>query len=502
MRRLIQALVLAALLVGLPASAAGQILVSSPAGGAGAISIDGVPVANQVAIWFDGNTLEGDADFTFDGLNVLVTGTLFSGNLSEPNTDTLVVGSDADGNTSDTSVFIGRDAGGSGNSTGADNVFIGFRAGEDNTSGTLQVAIGTNAMANATNGQGSIAIGFNAGVNWTTDAAANVAIGRDVGATLTSGDQNILLGQFADVDVGNANNRLAIGLNSIATADNQAVIGTKAGLSNGYTSMFLGQGVTAVDPAAFSLNVAGGSGMDNASADWTFGGGRGTGTGTGGHLIFRTAPAGGSSSTLNALVTALDIDDQQLLNVPVGINLANEVEIFAEDGVGFSDQVFKQDVTSTGQWSSSTLPDNWNLDGAIQSGLNFAGPDGAKTEINTDRTVVNSSTGATLTCSACIKAGTMVIGVSTFVRTSLGVTNGLTDYQIGLAADPDRWGAASGIVANDNSDGEDYTVLTTLIFTTDTDIILTGNGDGGDEFDGTGVITVVVHYWDMIAPTI
>ncbi len=53
---------------------------------AGAISISGTPVNNQIAIWTDASTLEGDADLTFSGT------TLFLGNSEEEDIQINLVG--------------------------------------------------------------------------------------------------------------------------------------------------------------------------------------------------------------------------------------------------------------------------------------------------------------------------------------------------------------------------------------------------------------------------
>jgi len=67
-----------------------------------------------------------------------------------------------------------------------------------------------------------------------------------------------------------------------------------------------GDGAT---PSANTVRGANGSGTDIAGANLTVAGGRGTGTGAGGHLIFQTAAAGGSGSSLNSLATMLELTD-------------------------------------------------------------------------------------------------------------------------------------------------------------------------------------------------
>ena len=67
----------------------------------------------------------------------------------------------------------------------------------------------------------------------------------------------------------------------------------------------------AASPVAQTLavqNVLGGT-SNTAGANFTIAGSRGTGTGAGGDIIFQTAPAGGSGTTQNTLVTTFTIQD-------------------------------------------------------------------------------------------------------------------------------------------------------------------------------------------------
>lgn len=66
----------------------------------------------------------------------------------------------------------------------------------------------------------------------------------------------------------------------------------------------------AASPVAQTLsvqNVVTGT-SNTAGTDWTFKGSQGTGTGAGGSIIFQTAPAGSTGTSVNALATALTIN--------------------------------------------------------------------------------------------------------------------------------------------------------------------------------------------------
>ena len=65
----------------------------------------------------------------------------------------------------------------------------------------------------------------------------------------------------------------------------------------------------AASPVACTFKGADGSGTNIAGGAISVASGRGTGTGIGGALNFQTAPAGGSGSSQNALVTRFTIND-------------------------------------------------------------------------------------------------------------------------------------------------------------------------------------------------
>ncbi len=100
-----------------------------------------------------------------------------------------------------------------------------------------------------------------------------------------------------------------------------------------------------------------------------------------------------------------------------------------------------------------------------------------------------ATAGATITLTGLIPDGAVVLGVTTKVTTAL--TGGVTGYQVGTGADPDRWGVAATATLGTTTDNRDWTNGTIECFTAATDIILTANGAN---FSGTGVIYVSVQY--------
>ena len=89
---------------------------------------------------------------------------------------------------------------------------------------------------------------------------------------------------------------------------------TGGDIAYGATNSTLAVGATAHDAAGATLSISGGAptaGTSNnqAGGSVTISGGQGKGSGAGGDIVFKTANAGSSGSSLNALATALTISD-------------------------------------------------------------------------------------------------------------------------------------------------------------------------------------------------
>jgi len=81
-------------------------------------------------------------------------------------------------------------------------------------------------------------------------------------------------------------------------------------------NLIVGNGDTSATPTSSTLRTTNGSGTDIAGANLTIQGGRGTGTGAGGSLLFSTAAAGTTGSSLNAATERMRIDSSG--NVGIG----------------------------------------------------------------------------------------------------------------------------------------------------------------------------------------
>jgi hypothetical protein len=216
-----------------------------------------------------------------------------------------------------------------------------------------------NAFGNNTNVTGSYSSGFGADVtvtgNYSTAFGSQTTLHGDdslvlgeastVGATAHDISRSIAMG--TDNYIFNSNvvalggaistthpNTFLVGTGVFSTAANQVVIG-----ANGYpkTDVFFGNGVTNASPSAYTIHGTSGSGSDIAGANVQLAAGQGTGTGVGGSILFQTADAGLTGSSLNPLVTRATINSAG----NVGVNITNPV--------------YKLDVAGTGQFNQPVI---------------------------------------------------------------------------------------------------------------------------------------------------
>lgn len=172
-------------------------------------------------------------------------------------------------------------------------IAIGRRA--DASTGTGPIAIGQDATAAATS---SVAIGYQASVN----ASNATAIGRE--ATVASGAfDSVVLGYRA---TSSHQDCIVFGNGADTTAIRQFIAG---GPNLAIAEVVFGKGPTSTSPVDLTIRTSDALGTDKSAKNVTLRAGAGTGTGSGGHLIFQTAAAGTTGSTLNALTTHLEITD-------------------------------------------------------------------------------------------------------------------------------------------------------------------------------------------------
>ncbi len=123
---------------------------------------------------------------------------------------------------------------------------------------------------------------------------------------------------------------------------------------------------------------------------------------------------------------------------------------------------------------------------------------GASTNKGMASTTLSGVTGASVTATGLRPAGKRVIGVSTRILTTLGATGGTTGFQVGDGVDADRYGVQSAITAGSTTANAQATADPGGWQQAAGDVVITAVGGN---FDGTGVIFVVVHTEDNTAPS-
>lgn len=202
------------------------------------------------------------------------------------------------------------------------------------------VAIGTSASAGSSGASGATAIGgsANLGANaqFSTGVGASTFIDSEYGTALGSGTYSraigaVSIGAQAGYSAGTtAEGSISIGLgvntgafaNAIAIVPGSAVSATAANsaanqmaIGDSRTASYINDvrfgrgGVATSNAVDVTLGITGIAGSDAAGKNLTIQGGNGTGTGGSGQIRFQTAPAAGSSSTANTMVTRGGFDN-------------------------------------------------------------------------------------------------------------------------------------------------------------------------------------------------
>lgn len=209
--------------------------------------------------------------------------------------------------------------------------FIGFRAGALATSSNDSVAVGNTALEQETDGVSNTAVGT-AAMNATSGADQNVAIGRQAGQilddlglgsghatrnvllgsfsgdSLTDGVDNTMIGDGTDASSPTSIGAIALGRNAITTANYQFMVG---GTGNPINTMVIA-GDTAAFPTDVLFRINDGVGTNIAGADLTIQPGLATGNAATGNVIFKSALAGGSGTTLQTASTWGLIEPQRI----------------------------------------------------------------------------------------------------------------------------------------------------------------------------------------------
>jgi hypothetical protein len=163
----------------LPAGVTDYDDIQLPIGGSGGTTLT-LNNNNQHNIFTsNGSTtsIQGESKFKFNGSKIILTGSI-----------------DVDSDGTNRNIFLGYLAGESASTSCT--LAIGHQAGQLLT-GTRNVAIGVASLGNATVSSKTVAVGQCALQNLTGTSNFNTAVGADVGANVSSGCANVLLGSGA-----------------------------------------------------------------------------------------------------------------------------------------------------------------------------------------------------------------------------------------------------------------------------------------------------------------
>ena len=194
-------------------------------------------------------------------------------------------------------------------SGGRQNTLIGYTVGSQITTGDQNVAIGQENLSGG-NSTGNTAVGYRA-LKGVTTGVGNVGIGRNAADALQSGNFNIGIGQGADLGSTTAANRIVIGHDAAATADNQTVIGNTSQTHVVFNGDSLISG-SAASTGSFGHIMVGGGNFSSASLA-SAGGGGGIS-----NVVEDTSPQLGGDLDLNSN----DITGTGNISITGGITLA------------------------------------------------------------------------------------------------------------------------------------------------------------------------------------
>jgi len=153
--------------------------VQLPTGGSGGstITVTGNTDNNILTATGTTTSIQGESKFKFNGSKIILTGSI-----------------DVDSDGTNRNIFLGHLAGESASTSCT--LAIGHQAGQLLT-GTRNVTIGVASLGNATASSKTVAIGQCALESLTGTSNFNTAVGADVGANVSSGCANVLLGSGA-----------------------------------------------------------------------------------------------------------------------------------------------------------------------------------------------------------------------------------------------------------------------------------------------------------------
>ena len=126
--------------------------------------------------------------------------------------------------------------------------------------------------------------------------------------------------------------------------------------------------------------------------------------------------------------------------------------------------------------------------------ITLTGATGQLTEIKQSTTLKSTLSGATVTATSLIPAGSMVVGITARVTTLI---TGATTFDIGVSGAVDLFGDAIAVAKDTTTDLTDTKAATPMNATAAVNVLLTANGS---DFTA-GAVRLTVHYIDLTAST-
>lgn len=148
-----------------------------------------------------------------------------------------------------------------------------------------------------------------------------------------------------------------------------------------------------------------------------------------------------------------------------------------------------------GAWT----PYVWSGSAYVASFINGQGANGTQVQILTKTTTIAGAAGATITASNFIPAGSLVLGLSSYVVSTFSNTS-LTSMKIGDGTTTNQFSSATmaltaGTTSNSVTDGAN---TAPPFYKVATSVVVTGNGAS---FAANGSIRIVLFYITITAPT-
>jgi len=198
--------------------------------------------------------------------------------------------------------------------TGIANTILGIASGTSLTSGFENVIVG-NQNSGITTGNKNVKIGSGTNLG---NALGAVWIGARTGQN-SPGNFNTIIGSDAGVGTtGSSNIIIGSAYNSITNPLPTLSSTGQVAIGNSYIKVtrMIFNGWAGATPSPFEITTSNGFGTDIAGSDFTLTAGGGTGTGVGGKFALRTSPAATTGSSINAPVTRVEIASDGTVDFP------------------------------------------------------------------------------------------------------------------------------------------------------------------------------------------